>query len=137
MGVALMRKPWPFIAPRRDPLQIGSPDHRREPTRRAIQRQFLHALGHYLHVVWPVLFGILAWQLGLGFLIAWIERWSFGDGVYFTFVTGLTIGYGDLVPHQPLSRFLAIMVGLLGTVLTGLIAAIAVRALQTATDDST
>jgi Ion channel len=136
-GVAPMRKPWPFVAQRRDPLQIASPDHLRGSTRRAIQRQFLHALGHYLHVVWPVLFGILSWQLGLGILIAWIERWSLGDGVYFTFVTGLTIGYGDLVPHQPLSRFLAIFVGLLGTVLTGLIAAIAVRALQTATDDST
>jgi hypothetical protein len=132
-----MWKPWPFIAQRRDPLQIASPDHLRGSTRRAIQRQFLHALGHYLRVVWPVLFGILTWQLGLGILIACIERWSLGDGVYFTFVTGLTIGYGDLVPHQPLSRFLAILVGLLGTVLTGLIAAIAVRALQTATDDST
>jgi hypothetical protein len=55
--------------------------------------------------------------------------------VYFTFVTGLTIGYGDLVPRQPLSRFLAILVGFFGVVLTGLVAAVAVRALQTATDD--
>ena len=130
-----MRKRWPFNSPWRDPLQDGSPDQSQRPIRRAIQRRFLHALGHYLHVVWPVLFGILAWQLALGFLIAWIERWSPVDGVYFTFVTGLTIGYGDLVPHQPLSRFLAILVGLFGTVFTGLIAAIAVRALQTATDD--
>jgi Ion channel len=57
-----------------------------------------------------------------------------GDGVYFTFVTGLTIGYGDLVPRQPLSRFLAILIGLFGTVVTGLVAAIAVRALQIATE---
>jgi hypothetical protein len=90
-----------------------------------------------MHVVWPILFAIFAWQLALGLLIAWIERWSLGDGVYFTFVTGLTIGYGDLVPHQPLSLFLALLVGLLGVVLTGLVAAIAVRALQTATDDPT
>jgi len=83
------------------------------------------------------LFAIFAWQLALGFLITWLERWSLGDGVYFTFVTGLTIGYGDLVPRQPLSRFLAILIGLFGTVLTGLVAAIAVRALQTATDDPT
>jgi voltage-gated potassium channel len=82
-----------------------------------------------------VLFSILAWQLALGVLIAWLERWSLGDGVYFTFVTGLTIGYGDLVPRQPLSRFLAILVGFFGVVLTGLVAAVAVRALQTATDD--
>ena len=102
-----------------------------------MQKIFLLAFGHGLRIVWPILSGILVWQLGLGFLIAWIERWSLGDGVYFTFVTGLTIGYGDLVPHQPLSRFLAILVGLFGTVLTGLIAAIAVRALKTATGDST
>jgi voltage-gated potassium channel len=115
-----MWKPWPFIA-----------------SWRPIHTRFLHALGHYLWVVWPVLFAILAWQLTFGFLIAWIERWSLGDGVYFTFVTGLTIGYGDLVPHQPLSRFLALVVGFFGTVLTGLFAAIAVKALQTATDDPT
>lgn len=102
-----------------------------------MRRRFLRALGHNLYVVWPILFGILAWQLVLGFLITWVEHWSLGDGMYFTFVTGLTIGYGDLVPRQPLSRFLAILVGLFGTVLTGLVAAIAVRALQTATDDPT
>jgi hypothetical protein len=131
-----MRKPWPFIAPWRDSLQIGSPDHSREPlTKRAIHRRFLLALGLYLQVVWPVLFAILAWQLALGFLIGRLERWSLGDGVYFTFVTGLTIGYGDLVPRQPLSRVLAILIGLFGTVLTGLVAAIAVRALQTAVDE--
>src|SRR5689334_14388962 len=117
-GVTPMRKPWSFIAPWCGPLQISTPNHIQGPTRRAIQRRFLHALGHYLRVVWPVLFGILAWQLALGFLIAWIERWSLGDGVYFTFVTGLTIGYGDLVPHHPMSRFLAILVGLFGTMLT-------------------
>jgi hypothetical protein len=87
--------------------------------------------------VWPVLLAILAWQLALGVLIALLEGWSLGDGVYFTFVTGLTIGYGDLVPHRPVSRLLAILIGLFGTILTGLIAAIAVRALQTAADDVT
>jgi hypothetical protein len=103
----------------------------------SIHRRFLRAVGHSLSVVWPVLCVLLAWQLALGFLITWLERWSLGDGIYFTFVTGLTIGYGDLVPRQPLSRFLAILVGFLGIMLTGLVAAIAVRALQTATNDPT
>ena len=96
-----------------------------------MQRQFLHGLGHGIHIVWPVLSGILVWQLILGLLITWLERWPLDDGLYFTFVTGLTIGYGDLVPHRGLSRFLAIVIGLSGTVLTGLVAAIAVQALQT------
>ena len=44
-------------------------------------------------------------------------------------VSGLTIGYGDLVPKLLVSRVLAIVMGISGIVLTGLIAAIAVRAL--------
>jgi hypothetical protein len=97
-----------------------------------MRKKFLFAFGHSFHIVWPALSGILVWQVVLGLLVTWLERWPFGDGLYFTFVTGRTIGYGDLVPRQPLSRFLAIVIGLFGTVLTGLIAAIAVHALQTA-----
>ena len=96
-----------------------------------MQKTFLLAFGHGLHIVWPILSGILVWQLVLGLLVTWLERWSLGDGLYFTFITGLTIGYGDLVPRQPLTRFLAILIGLFGVVLTGLIAAVAVHALQT------
>ena len=52
------------------------------------------------------------------------------DGIYFSFVSGLTIGYGDLVPKQPLSRVLAIGIGLTGVLLVGLIVAIGVNALE-------
>jgi hypothetical protein len=97
-----------------------------------MQKLFLLGLGHGIHVVRSVLWGILLWQLVFGLLVTWLERWSLGDGLYFTFITGLTIGYGDLVPRHPLSRFLSILIGLSGTMLTGLVAAIAVNALQTA-----
>ena len=97
-----------------------------------MRRLFLHGLGHGIQITWPVLSAILLWQLAFGLLATWLEHWPLGDGLYFTFITGLTIGYGDLVPKQPLSRFLAIVIGLSGTVLTGLIAAVAVHALQTA-----
>jgi Ion channel len=63
----------------------------------------------------------------------WLCRgWSVGDAVYFTFVTGLTIGYGDIVPRQALARALAIGIGVSGLFLTGLIAGIAVYAMRTA-----
>jgi hypothetical protein len=61
--------------------------------------------------------------------------WSVGDAVYFTFVTGLTIGYGDIVPRQALARALAIGIGVSGLFLTGLIAGIAVYAMRTALTD--
>jgi hypothetical protein len=68
----------------------------------------------------------------LGTVIGWHEGWSFGDAIYFAFVSGLTIGYGDLVPTEPLSRVLAICIGMTGILLTGLVAALGVRALQRA-----
>ena len=58
-----------------------------------IRGHFVLALSRGLRVVWPILSSILACQLAFGFLIAWLEDWSLGDGVYFSFVTGLTIGY--------------------------------------------
>jgi hypothetical protein len=69
-------------------------------------------------------------------VVGFMEGWSVGDAVYFTFVTGLTIGYGDIVPRQALARALAIGIGLSGLFLTGLIAGIAVYAMRIAlTDD--
>jgi len=85
---------------------------------------------HYL--TWPVLSAILAIQVALGLLIGFVEGWSIGDAVYFTFVTGLTIGYGDVVPRQALGRALAVGIGICGLFLTGLIAGIAVYAMRTA-----
>ena len=102
------------------------------PAPKNVRRRFFLALGRAIHLTWPVLSTILAVQVALGLLIAFVEGWSVGDAMYFTFVTGLTIGYGDLVPRQALARALAIGVGALGVFLTGLIAGIAVYALRTA-----
>jgi hypothetical protein len=65
-------------------------------------------------------------------LIGYLEGWPMGDTTYFTFVTGLTIGYGDVVPVRLFTRLIAILIGFSGVLLTGLVAAIGVRALQEA-----
>jgi hypothetical protein len=83
-----------------------------------------------LDIVWPIVSGLVGVQLVLGVLVSFLERWPIGDAIYFTFVTGLTIGYGDLVPRRFLSRVFAIIIGLAGILLTGLVAAVGVRALQ-------
>jgi len=105
------------------------------PTPKAVRRRFFMGLGHAILVAWPVLSIILAIQVAMGLLIGFVEGWSFGDAVYFTFVTGLTIGYGDIVPRQGLARALAIGIGVSGLFLTGLIAGIAVYAMRTALSD--
>jgi hypothetical protein len=108
--------------------------NRRPP--KTVQRRFLIALGHAIRATWPVLSTLLAVQLALGLLTGFIEGWPVGDAIYFTFITGLTIGYGDIVPRQALARALAIGIGISGLFLTGLIAAIAVQAMRAALTDS-
>lgn len=72
----------------------------------------------------------------LGLVIGAIEDWPWLDGIYFACVTGLTVGYGDLVPTHSLSRILAIGIGFTGVLLTALFAAISVRALQVAVQEA-
>ena len=64
------------------------------PTPKTLQRRFFLALGHAIHVTWPVLSAILAIQLALGLLTGFVEGWPLGDAVYFTFITGLTMVMG-------------------------------------------
>ena len=105
------------------------------PASKTVRRRFFVALGHAIHVTWPILSIIQAIQVVLGLLVGIVERWSVGDAVYFTFVTGLSIGYGDIVPRQALARALAIGIGVSGLFLTGLIAGIAVYAMRRALSD--
>ena len=102
------------------------------PTTKTVHWRFLVALGHAIHVTWPVLSTILAIQIALGLLIGFVEGWPVGDAIYFTFITSLTIGYGDIVPRQALGRALAVGIGICGLFLTGVIAGIAVYAMRRA-----
>ena len=105
------------------------------PAPKTVQQRFFVALLRAIRLAWPVLSIILAIQVFLALLIGFVEGWSVGDAIYFTFVTGLTIGYGDIVPQQPLARVLAIGIGICGLFLTGLTAGIAVYAMRTALTD--
>jgi voltage-gated potassium channel len=102
---------------------------------KSVRRRFLAAVGHGLYVTWPVLSGILVIEVALGLLIGFVEGWSVGEAVYFSFITGLTIGYGDIVPRQALTRALAVVIGFGGILLTGLVAGIAVNAMRATLTD--
>lgn len=101
-----------------------------------LRHRFYKALWLAVNVVWPIFSALLGLVVVLGLLIAWVEGWGLFDGIYFAFVTGLTVGYGDLVPKHGISRVLAIAIGFHGVMLTALFAAITVRALQAAMQDS-
>jgi Ion channel len=99
-------------------------------TPRQLRRRFLAVLWRELRIVWPILSGLIAVQLALGMVVGYFEQWPLSDAAYFTFVTGLTIGYGDLVPLRLVTRMIALVIGLIGILQTGLVAALGVRALQ-------
>ena len=96
---------------------------------RTMRRTFAAGLFAGLRVVWPILSGLLTVIVTLGVVIGRLEGWSIQDSIYFAFVSGLTIGYGDLAPTTLLTRTLAILIGACGVLLTALVAAVAVKAL--------
>lgn len=62
--------------------------------------------------------------------ISYYEKLSYGDALYFTLVTGLTVGYGDISPQSIVGRFIAIFLALVGMVLTGVLVATAVQVVK-------
>ena len=103
---------------------------------RKLRRQFMVGLRDGLRVVWPILSVLLTLMVALGTAISLLEGWPLVDGIYFAFVSGLTIGYGDLVPKTLLSRTLAIYIGFTGILLTGVVAAVGVNALTAALQET-
>jgi len=65
-----------------------------------VRRIFFRALLRGLRILWPALSGVLTAIMGLGAIVGLLEGWGIAQGVYFSFVTGLTIGYGDLAPSM-------------------------------------
>jgi hypothetical protein len=96
----------------------------------SVRKEFYKAVWFYFKVVWPIFSILLLVIIAIGLIIAQLEGWSPDDGVYFAFVTGLTIGYGELVPKLGVSRVLAIVLGFNGVLMTATFAAISVRAIE-------
>lgn len=103
---------------------------------RTLRRRFVAGLFAGLRVVWPILSVLLGTVVALGLVVGLVEGWSVQESIYFAFVSGLTIGYGDLAPKALLARVLAIAIGVCGVLVTALVAAIAVKALTAASDGS-
>ena len=100
-----------------------------------MRRTFAAGLLAGLRVVWPVLSFLIGLIIALGVVVGLREGWSLQESIYFAFVSGLTIGYGDLAPKMLLTRILAVLIGICGVLFTALLAAIAVKALAAASGD--
>jgi voltage-gated potassium channel len=98
-----------------------------------MKRIFTHFINNFLHVIWyfRAIFLALLFIIVIGAVpIALVEKIPFGDALYFSFVTGLTIGYGDIVVKTTLGRCVALFIGFIGILFTGLVIAAAVEAVR-------
>lgn len=68
--------------------------------------------------------GVLVFALGGG-VFYWLEPTvhSFGDGLWLAFVTGSTVGYGDVIPTTTGSRIVAVFIVLVGFAMLSLVTA--------------
>jgi voltage-gated potassium channel len=87
---------------------------------------------HRFHAVFWSLFALI---VGVSVVVRHIEQMPFGEALYFSFITGLTIGYGDIVVKTPIARLLVVFLGLIGMIFTGLMVAAAVRAVEESMKD--
>ena len=102
-----------------------------------MRRNFAAGLVRGLRVVWPILSVLVGLMIALGLVVGVREGWSIQESIYFAFVSGLTIGYGDLAPKTLMGRTLAVLIGLCGVLFTALLAAVAVKAFGAIGDDDT
>ena len=99
---------------------------------------FSRAVLVLLRLFFPIWGGVAILISLLGLLIAQLEgELSAGAALYFAWVTGTTVGYGDLVPTTGVTRVLAIIVAIVGIVLTGMIVTIVIEAAKIAIENNT
>jgi hypothetical protein len=101
-------------------------------------REF-HLFGRHLlrllHFVRGVLLVLMLGLLACVALLVLVEGLPVGEALYFTLITGLTVGYGDIVPTTAFGRLISVVIAMIGVVCVGIIVAIATRALAQAVED--
>ena len=100
---------------------------------------FTSFANHFFRAIWhvrSVVLGLIALVVVGAAAVTLVEKMPFADALYFAFVTGLTIGYGDIVMHTPVGRLIALLIGLVGILFSGLMVAVLVYAVRESIEKS-
>ncbi|QDA30860.1 two pore domain potassium channel family protein [Thermococcus indicus] len=93
-------------------------------------RTFFHEFLRVLYYVKGILLGLFGTIALFGVLLSFWEKMPLGSGVYLAFITAFTVGYGDMTPQTPWGKLVcAVVLPILGMVLTGVMVAAAVQAI--------
>ena len=77
-----------------------------------------------IYLVLPLLIFLSFTIIILGQLVGRIEKWNMFDGLYWSFITATTVGYGDIRPLKKISKTLSVLIALVGLMFTGIIIAV-------------
>ena len=83
-----------------------------------------------LYIVRGVLLGLLVVLAVCAIILAELENLPLADALYFTFITAMTVGYGDIAPTTGMGRIVSLLVAADGLIIFGLIVAVSNRALH-------
>jgi voltage-gated potassium channel len=95
---------------------------------------FLKQLCFGLWLTLPLLLSLASGITLLGYGVKRKEGWSHMDTFYWSFVTATTVGYGDLRPAKNASKIAAVLIAFMGLMMSGIIVAVTVHAVNLALD---
>jgi voltage-gated potassium channel len=93
-------------------------------------RRLFFFLGQMMWKGKTIFFILLANIIIGGLLFSLFDKKPIAEGQYLALITGLTVGYGDLAPVSWPARIVSGLVGTNGLILTGVIIAFTVKALE-------
>jgi hypothetical protein len=93
---------------------------------------FLHNFFKILQLITPIWGTLMLMIASLSWLYSKIENISLFDALYFGGITGMSIGYGDFTPSTILGKIIALTIGFIGLITTGVIVAAALEAVRIA-----
>lgn len=96
---------------------------------------FVHHFGRLIWLVRHMLIGLLSLMIIGAAIVALSESMNYWKALYLTFVTALTIGYGDVAPVTVIGRITCLVMGLFGLMFFGIIVAVTNRALTHAIEE--
>ena len=95
---------------------------------------FLKQLWYGLWLTLPLLLCLAAGITLLGYGVGRKEGWSRMDTFYWSFITATTVGYGDLRPVENASKIASVLIAFLGLMLSGIVVAVTIHAVNLALD---
>lgn len=93
----------------------------------------LDFLTHYLEGIyhlWPILLFMLAAIGMLGLHVGRLERWHPADAVYYALVCATSLGSSVLTPTKHRTKWLTVVISLVGVLFVGLIVSIGLEAVS-------